>query len=240
MVKLEKLLHLFDCDSPEAWSVTLCAIASDYGFNHTLFGMVRSKIIPLGAAFLKSNYPQEWRTTYDALQLHAVDPTVSHCYASMLPIVWKPDTFKGRAQNEFYEQACGYGLRSGISYPIHGSSGEFGVLSFVTSDAGHDANSGHLDALATLSLIRDYAFESSMKFLGSADAAPTQIKLTPRELECLKWVMGGKSSWEIAQILHCSETTINFHVSNSKKKFNVHTRQQAVVKAIKAGLIIPA
>lgn len=240
MVRLEKLLHLFDCDTPEAWSATLFAIARDCGFSHTLFGIVPSKTVPLETAFLKSNYPDQWRATYDDLQLHSVDPTVSHCLGSMLPIVWKPDTFKGREQNEFYEQACGYGLRSGISYPVHGSSGEFGVLSFVTSDSEHDANSECFEALARLSLIRDYALESSKKFLRNAHSPPIHIKLTPRELECLKWVMGGKSSWEISQILCCSEATINFHVCNFKKKFNVQTRQQAVVKAIKAGLIIPS
>ncbi|WP_081801514.1 LuxR family transcriptional regulator [Herminiimonas sp. CN] len=240
MVRLEKLLHLFDCNTPEAWSATLFAIARDYGFSHTLFGIVPSKTVPFETAFLKSNYPGEWRATYDNLQLHSVDPTVSHCLGSMLPIAWKADTFKGREQNEFYEQACGYGLRSGISYPVYGSSGEFGILSFATHYFEHDANSKCFDALATLSLIRDYVFESSKKFLQNAYPPPAHIKLTPRELECLQWVMGGKSSWEISRILRCSEATINFHVSNFKKKFNVQTRQQAVVRAIKVGLIIPS
>jgi len=71
---------LFDCDTPETWSTTLFAIARDCGFNHALFGIVPSKIIPLGTAFLKSNYPDEWRAIYDDLQLYFVDPTVSHCY----------------------------------------------------------------------------------------------------------------------------------------------------------------
>ncbi|NMM29054.1 MAG: hypothetical protein HHJ12_17680 [Glaciimonas sp.] len=240
MVRLENLLRLFDCDTSDTWSATLFGIASDCGFSHTLFGIVPNKSVPLETAFLKSNYPDKWRTTYVDLQLHSVDPAVSHCLGSIQPIAWSPDTFKGREQNEFYEQACGYGLRSGISYPLHGASGEFGVLSFVTSNSEHDAISNCFDALAELSLIRDYAFESSTKFLRNAPSPPARIKLTSRELECLKWVMGGKSSWEISQILSCSEATINFHVSNFKKKFNVHTRQQAVVKAIKTGLIIPS
>jgi len=92
-----------------------------------------------------------------------------------------------------------------------------------------------------LSLVRDYALESSIKFVHQRDDAPvTKTRLTPRELECVKWVMAGKSSWEISQILHCSEATINFHVANLKKKFNVPTRQQVVVKAIKERLILPA
>lgn len=94
-----------------------------------LFGIVQCKVVRLESAFLKSNYPEAWIATYANLQLHSVDPTVSHCLRSTLPIVWKPDTFKGKEQNEFYEQACRNGPRSGINYPIHGASGEFGMLS---------------------------------------------------------------------------------------------------------------
>jgi LuxR family quorum-sensing transcriptional regulator LasR len=239
MIRLEKLLHLFDCDTPQAWSAALFALAKERGFSHTLIGIVPNRSVPFDMAFISSDYPNQWRATYDELQLHAVDPIVSHCLESALPMLWEADTFKGREQNEFYEQACDYGLRSGISYPICGPAGQFGVLSFASGDPEHDANNHNFDALAALALIRDYAFESSAKFIGKAPSGPANVKLTPREFECLKWVMNGKSSWEISRILRCSEATINFHISNFKKKFNVHTRQQAVVKAIKAGLIVP-
>ncbi len=94
--------------------------------------------------------------------------------------------------------------------------------------------------LDELALLRDYVFESSVRFIKpSAAALPPDIHLTRRELECLKWVMDGKSSWEIASILSCSEATVNFHITNVRDKFHVRTRQQAVVKAISAGLIVP-
>jgi LuxR family quorum-sensing transcriptional regulator LasR len=64
-------------------------------------------------------------------------------------------------------------------------------------------------------------------------------RLTRRELEVLQWVMAGKSSWEIARITSCSEATVNFHLANVRQKFDVNTRQQAVVKAIALGLLTP-
>ncbi|MGX4641270.1 LuxR family transcriptional regulator [Massilia sp. SYSU DXS3249] len=63
--------------------------------------------------------------------------------------------------------------------------------------------------------------------------------MTKRELEVLQWVMAGKSSWEISMITRCSEATVNFHLANVRQKFNVNTRQQAVVKAISLGLLNP-
>ena len=72
-----------------------------------------------------------------------------------------------------------------------------------------------------------------------ARSAEKPASITRRELECLKWSAAGKSSWEIGQILNCSEATVNFHFSNLRRKFNTSTRQQAVIKAISMGLIHP-
>lgn len=240
MARLDKLVHLLECDSTETWGTSLFSIGRDWGYDYLLFGIVPSKGVPLEDAFIKSNYPSQWRSIYDASQLHYIDPTVSHCLRSIMPLAWNAKTFKGRVQSEFYEQASGYGLRSGISFPVHGAGGEFGILSLATSDPVHGASVEDVETLAALSLLRDYTFESSIKFLETSSRAPAPVKLTARELECLRWVMEGKSSWEISQIRMCSEATINFHVLNLKKKFNVQTRQQAVVRAIKLGLIAPS
>ncbi|MBF0186421.1 MAG: helix-turn-helix transcriptional regulator [Magnetococcales bacterium] len=56
--------------------------------------------------------------------------------------------------------------------------------------------------------------------------------LTVRERECLSWTSEGKTAWEIAQILHLSERTIVFHLSNATKKLNATNKVHAVAKAI--------
>jgi LuxR family quorum-sensing transcriptional regulator LasR len=93
--------------------------------------------------------------------------------------------------------------------------------------------------LPELALIRDYAFQSASNFSGGTTSPESPPRLTRRELEVLNWAMAGKSSWEISKIISCSEATINFHMANVRQKFNVNTRQQAVVKAIGLGLITP-
>ena len=244
MVELADLLSLLKSADALAWSDTLFALARQQGFDQALYGSVGSRHSKLESAFLQSNYAPDWRQRYDADKLHYVDPTVSHCLASALPIVWEPDTFHAPRQRELYEEACGHGIRSGITFPIHGPNGEFGVLSFASDalpNSDFDAAIAHL--MPALSLIRDYAFESSLRFVngknsgkGAPEAPP---HLTRRELEVLNWVMVGKSSWEISKIVACSEATVNFHIGNIRTKFNVNTRQQALVKAISLGIINP-
>ena len=63
------------------------------------------------------------------------------------------------------------------------------------------------------------------------------VKLTPRERQVIEWAGRGKSSWEIARILDCSEATVNFHFSNIRRKFAVTTRSAALLKALEQGLI---
>lgn len=63
------------------------------------------------------------------------------------------------------------------------------------------------------------------------------VRLTPREQQVLLWCAYGKSSWEIGQILQCQESTVNFHVGNILRKFDVPTRVAAVIKAIRYGML---
>ncbi len=240
MVQIEALYGLLNCETSDEWSEALFALANQHGFEQTVYGVVPNKQTPLENAFLRSNYSPRWRNKYDAEKLHYVDPTVGHCLGSTLPLIWQPQTFESPRQQELYEEASGYGIRSGITYPVHGANGEFGVISFVSgtlADKKFQQELGHF--MPALALLRDYVFESSLRFLKPEPAGESEIHLTHRELESLKWAMVGKSSWEISQIMHCSEATVNFHVANVRRKFKVATRQQAVVKAIRLGLINP-
>ncbi|WP_280950845.1 helix-turn-helix domain-containing protein [Rhizobium mesoamericanum] len=51
------------------------------------------------------------------------------------------------------------------------------------------------------------------------------------------WVARGKSSWDIGIILGISENTVNFHIKNAMRKFDVASRTVAAVKAINLGII---
>lgn len=238
MTQIDLLLGLLECDTADAWSKALFSLAQRHGFEQTVYGIVPNKQTPLEQAFLRSNYSSQWRSKYDSEKLHYIDPTVSHCLDSTVPLIWEPQTFKAPEQKQLYEEACGYGIRSGITYPIHGANGEFGVISFVSdAPAGKKFQRELGRFMPDLALFRDYVFESSLKFAKPMQETP--VHLTRRELEGLKWAMEGKTAWEISKIMCCSEATVNFHMCNVRRKFKVTTRQQAVVKAIRHGLISP-
>ncbi|MGF6089568.1 helix-turn-helix transcriptional regulator [Pseudomonas sp. 18173] len=66
---------------------------------------------------------------------------------------------------------------------------------------------------------------------------PPPAQLTAKETQTLMWLFKGKTSWEIARIQNCSESTVNFHFSNIRRKFAVNSRSAALLKAIESGAI---
>jgi DNA-binding CsgD family transcriptional regulator len=72
---------------------------------------------------------------------------------------------------------------------------------------------------------------------GGARAAALGLRVSGRESQVLRWVAAGKSDWEIGMILRISEKTVNCHVQHAKRKLGVGTRIQAVVAAMREGLI---
>lgn len=61
--------------------------------------------------------------------------------------------------------------------------------------------------------------------------------LTPREIEVLEMLRGGLSNSQIAEHLALSAMTAKNHVQNIRVKLRVRTRGQAVVEAMRLGLI---
>jgi LuxR family transcriptional regulator, quorum-sensing system regulator CviR len=61
--------------------------------------------------------------------------------------------------------------------------------------------------------------------------------LTTNELEVLKWLKEGKTSWETASILNRSERVVKFHIDNILKKLSAMNRTHAVAIALENNLL---
>jgi len=61
--------------------------------------------------------------------------------------------------------------------------------------------------------------------------------LTSREIEILKLLAGGMANKQIAYRLKISEKTVRNHVSNMYEKLGIYDRSQAVLYAVRKGLV---
>jgi NarL family two-component system response regulator LiaR len=69
------------------------------------------------------------------------------------------------------------------------------------------------------------------------DAAGSAETLTPREAEVLRHLALGLSNKEIASALALGDETVKTHVGNVLAKLQVENRAQAIVQALKRGLV---
>jgi two-component system, NarL family, nitrate/nitrite response regulator NarL len=69
---------------------------------------------------------------------------------------------------------------------------------------------------------------------GELDVEP----LTARETEVLELVASGLSNKQIAEELKISAHTVKFHVNAILAKLDVHSRTEAVVKAMQLGVVL--
>lgn len=68
-------------------------------------------------------------------------------------------------------------------------------------------------------------------------ATPLVDDLTPREREVLTLLAKGRSNKEIARALSISEKTVKNHINNIFAKLHCNDRTQAVLYAIRKGLV---
>jgi len=61
--------------------------------------------------------------------------------------------------------------------------------------------------------------------------------LTAREVEILKLIAGGSANKQIAYKLAISEKTVRNHISHLYEKLHIYDRSQAVLYAVRKGLI---
>jgi DNA-binding CsgD family transcriptional regulator len=219
------------CDSQDQIKDECAKVAHHLGYEHFIYGAY----FPLVESIVLLNgFPDPWRAHYDTAKYMYEDPTVKHCSVNTSTINWSDiKLVKGRrgdAGREVMSEAKAYGLRQGVSMPVHGTGAEWGMLSLSSEDAHKPAISGmtqfHCEYIARA------AHEALKGVVGGLEPDAAVPELTSRECECLQWTANGKTAWEISQILEVSESTVTFHLKNAITKMEVTNRPQAVAKAI--------
>ena len=65
----------------------------------------------------------------------------------------------------------------------------------------------------------------------------SNTQLSDRELEVVRLMVAGKNTQEISAALCIAESTVKFHVNNILSKLGVSDRTQAIVAALKRGIV---
>ena len=204
--------------------VTLRA-ASRFGVEFVLVGTLPERnLSPADQRehVIFGSIPGEWGERYFRRNYLELDPTIHHIRHRDGLLRWTG------VRSPVMDEAWDFGLKEGITIPHLSLDG----VRIGASFSGHqmDLSAGactYLNVLSAMALMRTFS-------LSKTDCSDP---LSPRERECLLWAADGKSDWDISAILGISQKTVEKHLSNCRRKLNAVNRCQAVVRALRFGII---
>lgn len=224
--------------APDAVGVERCLLdlAGLFGFTAVFGGVVPNADTPrseINSRILIQRMPNEWMKRYNERDYVFRDPIISYLQAARAPFSW----------DEAYElcphpedvrlidgEAREFGLRHGHVVPVPTLDGRITAISF----GGLDAETGD-EARDALTFAASYAVGRLLHV--PRETPDMEVRVTPREIDCLLWAAEGKSDWDIATILGISRPTVLKHIRSARDKLDAVNRTHAVVKAMRWRLI---
>jgi DNA-binding CsgD family transcriptional regulator len=189
-------------------------------------------------ALAMTTYPSSWVEQYCANRYDRIDPVIARSIASTLPFAWSADQYTEltNKQKLFMEEASEFGIRHGVTIPIHDRQGKVATLTLAACgprSAFDDRVERHRHELHLIAIY----LHAQLRNVTLAPISPTRPCLTQRERSCLQWAARGKSALDTAEIISVSRRTVVFHTENAKRKLGVATVQQAVAKGLMYDII---
>jgi LuxR family quorum sensing-dependent transcriptional regulator len=220
-------------DSASVCSLFQCFLANEIGLTNVVCLKVPNASETLNSTIYFNTRPEAWTQHYVESNHIFHDPMVRELYRTYDPYSWT-DVLNRRelkpGDRRIVEEASEFGMREGFVVPVYQLNGYFGL---VSAAGGILELSERIRAILQLTSI--YVHDKVARL--HRGLLQQKARLSPREIECLKWVSAGKSDWVIGEILHLSERTVNAYIESAKRKYDVATRVQAVLLAARDGYL---
>lgn len=186
-----------------------------------------------------NNTPPEYLAEWANVEAGRRDPVMQLCKRALAPILYGPDTYARADAMEMWERQAPFGYAHGVGSTFHLPQ-NLHVYFGVDRRTALPANRAELvELVARIHLFGTFVQCAALSLLGSSipHGQAKSIRLSPREYECLKWAAEGKTAWETGMLLSIAEATVAKILASALRKLDCATKPQAVVKALRLGLI---
>ncbi|AMN47861.1 hypothetical protein ACG33_12275 [Steroidobacter denitrificans] len=202
------------------------------GFRYFACGFHVDPLHPRDAIMML-DYPRAWVAIYSEQQLHRIDPVFVRAGRTALPFFWDSREFRigvRPRQRKMLAEARRFGIAHGYTIPIHSPRSPLPLR--ASCSVIPDTSSIHRHSYFAVQLMAGHLFECAARLRNLNRPAVETPQLSRRQRECLELVGQGKSDWEIAMILGISAHTVHTYITAAMRRFQVSTRQQALVCAL--------
>lgn len=175
--------------------------------------------------FVVSNYPREWQALYVEKNYLRIDPVITNAKHGPPLFTWSGEDTRrvGRRDiSQFFSDAAYFGIRSGLSVSVPVGFRDRMVFT-LAGDQPKVHVEGGIDLVTAAVAV---AFVHSHLAGATSDTSlASEIKLSPREAECLRWFAEGVSMPDIAVMLNLSERTVRSYIDVATRKVGAAGRR---------------
>lgn len=214
----------------------VAGLARALGFEHCAYGMRAPLPLSQPEIVMLNDYPSAWQRRYQDSGYLAVDPTVRRGMASLEPFAWFAADDPKNPAVDFWEDARGHEISTGVSLPVLAANSVRGMLT-VTRGNEKLGTSEIRDKMHRLVWLSQVAHHRLAQRMLQRWRASGMEDLSERETEILRWVAEGKTNRQIAPLVGVAERTVHFHLNNAMGKLGVCNRTAAAVRAVVLGII---
>ena len=172
---------------------------------------------------------------YSSNSLLNKNAIITHCQASIEPIIWDESAFINSPH--FSKGAQTFGVNYGWSQAVHDAKGAVSILTLIRRTQPVSSQEFNEKAGDILWLCNQLHSAIAVRFSSYHTMTEPIARLSVRESEVLKWTAQGKTASDIAMILSLTPRTVNFHISSVIRKMGASNKTSAVVIASKSGLL---
>lgn len=170
---------------------------------------------------------------------YQIDPVQLVAARSSVPFVWsysRPEGSPlGRVMAPRHAPVVSYlrdtRMTCGVTVPIHLSGGDFATFTGIRIDPEGDFEDGLRAHLPAIALIGQMFHGAAYGTFDATTRTCQHVKLTAREIECLRLTAQGLTAKEIAHRLGRAVGTVNLHLTLAIKKLGARNRVQAIARA---------
>lgn len=194
--------------------------------------VTRAKDIPSMIFFQK--FPIAWADRYNKQNYVFHDPVVQRLQSDCNLFSWAEaysSCPSSRDVRLIRGEASEFGLADGLVVPIQSVDGAHAAFSF----GGERLQMSKEDA-AAFAFVTNFA-AGRLLTIKSRRKIGKQLKITPRETDCLLWSAEGKTDWEISIILGISRSTVLKHMASAREKLGAMNKAHAIAIAMRTNLL---
>jgi DNA-binding CsgD family transcriptional regulator len=210
-------------------------LQGDMGFENANFGIFNPWT---SHAVAYSTYPKEWQEHYIGNGYQQIDPANIVSLRSTSPQDWsRLRDMNGYA--EVFSAAADFGVpNQGLTIPIRGYLGEFGMLSVCGSMSNREWKSLTADRIIGL---QQQAANLVDRLSSSITPISEYLKpqLSQLEKDVLKYVSAGVDIIEISGRMNISMSMVELCLKSARTKLRAVSTPQAIGRAMQQGIISP-